>query len=70
MLKEIYAIPNVEKRYKDNVVELTNELMNYLYDSAFSKFDYGYSAAQAVFMGVMIFALTFIQRVLQKEDVN
>ena len=26
MLKEIYAIPNGEKRYKDNVVELSNEL--------------------------------------------
>lgn len=26
MLKEIYAIPNGEKRYKENVVELTNEL--------------------------------------------
>ena len=26
MLKEIYATPNGEKRYKDNVVELSNEL--------------------------------------------
>jgi hypothetical protein len=26
MLKEIYAIPNSEKRYKDNVMELSNEL--------------------------------------------
>lgn len=48
----------------------TNELMNYLYDSAFSKFDYGYSAAQAVVMGVIIFALTFVQRKIQKEDIN
>ena len=48
----------------------TNELMNYLYDSAFSKFNYGYSAAQAVFMGIAIFALTFIQRVVQKENIN
>ena len=26
MLKEIYAIPNGETRYKNNVVELTSEL--------------------------------------------
>lgn len=26
MLKDLYAIPNGEKRYKDNVVELTDEL--------------------------------------------
>lgn len=26
MLKEIYAIPNGEKRYRDDVVELSNEL--------------------------------------------
>lgn len=48
----------------------TNELMNYLYDSAFSKFDYGYSAAQAVVMGLMIFGLTLIQRRVQREDIN
>lgn len=48
----------------------TNQLMNYLYDSAFSKFDYGYSAAQAVVMGIIIFVLTFVQRKVQKEEIN
>ena len=46
------------------------ELMNYLYNTAFSKLDFSYSAAQAVVMGIMVFVLSYIQRRLQKETVN
>lgn len=48
----------------------TNELMNYMYDTAFARYNYGYSAAQAVVMGLMILILTFLQRKVQKEDIN
>lgn len=48
----------------------TNELMNYMYDTAFSKYNFGGSAAQAIFMGLTIFILTMIQRKLSKETVN
>lgn len=46
------------------------ELMNYLYNTAFSKLDFSYSASQAVVMGLMVFLLSFIQRRFQKETVN
>lgn len=48
----------------------TNELMNLMYDTAFSKYDFGYAAAQAVTMGAMIFALTVAQRRLTHETKN
>lgn len=48
----------------------TNELMNLMYTTAFSKYDFGYAAAQAVVMGLMIFSLTLIQRRLTRETVN
>lgn len=49
---------------------LTNQIMNLMYNTAFSKYDFGYAAAQAVTMGVMIFALTMAQRRLTHETVN
>ncbi len=48
----------------------TNELMNLMYTTAFSRYDFGYAAAQAVVMGLMIFLLTLIQRKLTAETVN
>ncbi|MDD3334408.1 MAG: sugar ABC transporter permease [Eubacteriales bacterium] len=48
----------------------TNQLMNLMYTTAFSKYDFGYAAAQAVVMGLMIFSLTLIQRRLSSETVN
>lgn len=49
---------------------LTNQIMNLMYNTAFSRYDFGYAAAQAVTMGVMIFALTMGQRRLTHETVN
>ena len=48
----------------------TQELMNYMYTTAFTNFDFSYAAAQSVMMGVIIFALSFLQRKLSKETVN
>ena len=48
----------------------TQELMNYMYNTAFTNFDFSYAAAQSVMMGVIIFALSFLQRKLAKETVN
>lgn len=48
----------------------TNQIMNYMYETAFSKYNYGYSAAQAITVGLMIFILTMIQRKVSKETVN
>lgn len=48
----------------------TNELMNLMYDTAFSKYDFGSAAAQSVIMGVMIFLLTLVQRRVTTETVN
>ena len=49
---------------------LTNQIMNLMYFTAFSKYDFGYAAAQAVAMGAMIFILTMAQRRLTRETVN
>ena len=49
---------------------LTNQIMNLMYFTAFSKYDFGYAAAQAVAMGAMIFILTMVQRRLTRETVN
>jgi len=49
---------------------LTNQIMNLMYNTAFSKYDFGYAAAQAVTMGVMIFALTMAQRRVTQETIN
>ena len=40
----------------------TNQMMNYMYNTAFSTFDLGSAAAQAVLMGVIVLLLTLIQR--------
>ena len=48
----------------------TQELMNHMYNTAFTNFDFSYAAAQSVMMGVIIFALSFLQRKLAKETVN
>lgn len=48
----------------------TNQIMNLMYNTAFSKYDFGYAAAQAVAMGVMIFTLTMVQRRFTRETVN
>lgn len=48
----------------------TNQIMNLMYDTAFSKYNFGYAAAQAVAMGLIIFLLTLIQRRLTTEIVN
>ncbi len=48
----------------------TNQIMNLMYDTAFSKYNFGYAAAQAVTMGLIIFLLTLIQRRLTTEIVN
>ena len=48
----------------------TQELMNYMYTTAFTNFDFSYAAAQSVMMGIIIFALSFLQRKLTKETVN
>ncbi len=48
----------------------TNQIMNLMYNTAFSRYDFGYAAAQAVAMGVMIFTLTMVQRRFTRETVN
>lgn len=48
----------------------TNELMNLMYDTAFSKYDFGSAAAQSVIMGAMIFLITLVQRRVTSETVN
>lgn len=48
----------------------TNQLMNMMYNTAFSKYDFGYASAQAVTMGVIILVLTVLQRQLAKETTN
>lgn len=48
----------------------TNELMNYMYNTAFSTYDIGSAAAQAVLMGVIVFMLTMIQRRVSQDQVN
>ena len=48
----------------------TQELMNYMYTTAFTNFDFSYAAAQSVMMGVIIFALSLLQRKIAKETVN
>ena len=48
----------------------TQQLMNYMYNTAFTNYDFSYAAAQSVMMGVIIFALSFLQRKLAKETVN
>jgi len=48
----------------------TNQLMNLMYNTAFSKYDFGYATAQAVTMGLIIFLLTLIQRRVTTEIVN
>lgn len=48
----------------------TEELMNYMYTTAFTNYDFSYAAAQSVMMGAMVFALSFVQRKLVKETVG
>ena len=46
----------------------TNELMNYMYSTAFSTFDFGSAAAQAVLMGVIVLLLTLLQRRVSRDQ--
>ena len=46
----------------------TNELMNYMYNTAFSTFDFGSAAAQAVLMGVIVLLLTLLQRRVSRDQ--
>lgn len=48
----------------------TNQLMNYMYNQAFSQYDFGSAAAQSIIMGVIIFLLTLLQRRFSKENIN
>lgn len=48
----------------------TNQLMNYMYNTAFSTYDFGSAAAQAVLMGVIVFGLTLVQRRVSKDQIN
>lgn len=48
----------------------TNQLMNYMYNTAFSTYDFGSAAAQSVLIGIIIFGLTLIQNKVSKNDVN
>ena len=48
----------------------TQELMNYMYVTAFTNYDFSYAAAQSVTMGAMVFILSFIQRRISRETVN
>ena len=45
-----------------------NELMNYMYNTAFSTFDFGSAAAQAVLMGVIVLLLTLLQRRVSRDQ--
>ena len=46
----------------------TNELMNYMYNTAFSTLDFGSAAAQAVLMGVIVLLLTLLQRRVSRDQ--
>jgi multiple sugar transport system permease protein len=48
----------------------TNELMNYMYNTAFATYDYGSAGAQAVLIGIIIFGLTIVQRKVSQDTVN
>ena len=48
----------------------TAELMNYMYATAFTNYDFSYAAAQSVMMGVIIFGFSVLQRRVSKETVN
>lgn len=48
----------------------TNELMNYMYNTAFSSYDIGSAAAQSVLMGVIVLVLTLLQRRVSKDQIN
>ena len=48
----------------------TNELMNYMYNTAFSTYNIGSAAAQAVLMGLVVLILTLIQRRISQDQVN
>lgn len=48
----------------------TNELMNYMYNTAFSTYDFGSAAAQAVLMGIIVLGLTVIQRKVSKDQIG
>lgn len=48
----------------------TNQLMNLMYNTAFSKYNFGSAAAQGVVMGVIILGLTLLQRRLTFENIN
>ena len=48
----------------------TNELMNYMYNTAFSTYNIGSAAAQSVLMGVIVLVLTMIQRRVSKDQIN
>lgn len=48
----------------------TQEMMNYMYTTAFTSYDFSYASAQALIMGCIIFVLSFVQRRLSKETVN
>lgn len=46
----------------------TNELMNYMYNTAFSNYDLGSAAAQAVIIGALIFLLTAVQQKITQRN--
>lgn len=48
----------------------TNQLINYMYNSAFSVYDFGYAAAQAVVIGLIVFVLTLVQRRVSRDQKN
>lgn len=48
----------------------TNELMNYMYNTAFSTYNIGSAAAQAVLMGIIVLILTMVQRRVSKDQIN
>lgn len=48
----------------------TNELMNYMYKTAFSTYNFGSAAAQAVLMGVIVLLLTLVQRRVSKDQIS
>lgn len=48
----------------------TNELMNYMYNTAFSTYNFGSAGAQAVIMGVIVFILTLLQNKVSKDQPN
>ncbi len=48
----------------------TNQLMNYMYNSAFSSYDFGSASAQAVVMGVIVVVLTLIPKIFSRTQKN